>query len=473
MNLPQSFVERMQQLLGSDCEAFVQALVGEEQPVSVRVNSAKGSIVPADAQVVPWSGGVGCYLAVRPTFTFDPLFHAGAYYVQEAASMFLGNVIRQYVDSPVRYLDLCAAPGGKSTHALSMLPQGSLVVSNEIVRQRSQILAENMIKWGSPYSVVTNNSPADWGRWNHYFDVVAADVPCSGEGMFRKDEQAVSEWSPANVAHCAARQRDIIDNIWSALRPGGLLIYSTCTFNTDENEDMIQYLVDEYDAELLSVEVEAQWGILGALSGGCPVYRFMPHSTRGEGLFMALVRKPGEPDGNCNKAPQQRDKKKKNVQQPKKQPAVGSLQEWISPSVPMRVVADEISVTAYPEEYVADIQAMQRDFNVLHAALPMATLKGRDMIPTHALALSTQLNSTHFDIAEVSLETALAYLRREVVTLPADVSQGYVLIAYQGYVLGWVKNLGSRANNLYPQEWRIRSSHNPETIVPAGVNRKI
>lgn len=474
MNLPQPFVERMQQLLGNDYEAFVQALVAAEQPVSIRVNSAKGAIMPIGAQVVAWSGKVGCYLSQRPTFTFDPLFHSGAYYVQEAASMFLGSVIRQYIDAPVRYLDLCAAPGGKSTHALSLLPQGSLVVSNEVVRQRAQILAENVIKWGSPYSVVTNNTPADWGRWHNYFDVVAADVPCSGEGMFRKDEQAVSEWSLANVAHCATRQKDILDDVWSALRPGGLLIYSTCTYNIEENEGMVQYLVDEYEAQPLSVDTLAEWGITGALSGNNnPVYRFMPHRTQGEGLFMALLRKPGEPDGSCNRVPQQRDKKKKGIAPSKKmQPAV-ELSEWIVPSVHMQLVADDTSVVAYPEEYVSDMQAMQRDFNVLHAALPLAILKGRDFIPTHALALSTQLNACKFHVAEVSMDMALAYLRREAVALPVDVPQGYILLSYQGFMLGWVKNLGLRANNMYPQEWRIRNSHNPDNIITAGVGKRV
>lgn len=468
MNLPPLFVERMQQLLGDDCNAFVQALVDAEQPVSVRVNVAKGVMPPADAKVVPWSGGVGYYLSQRPTFTFDPHFHSGAYYVQEAASMFLGSVIKQYIGAPVRYLDLCAAPGGKSTHALSLLPQGSLVVSNEVVRQRAQILAENIIKWGSPYSVVTNNTPADWGRWSHYFDVIATDVPCSGEGMFRKDEQAVSEWSLANVSHCAARQKTILDDVWSALRPGGLLIYSTCTYNIDENENMVQYLVDEYDAQPLPVDIDAHWGISGALSGDAPVYRFMPHRTQGEGLFMAVLRKPGEPDERCNRAPQLRDKKKKGAPQPKKALSTAALREWIVPSDDMQIVADETSVTAYPEAFAVDMQAMQRDFNVLHAALPIATLKGRDFIPTHALALSTQLNSRQFPVADLSLDMALSYLRREVITLPTDVPQGYVLVAYRGFVLGWVKNLGSRANNLYPQEWRIRSSHNPDAILPVG-----
>lgn len=208
--------------------------------------------------------------------------------------MFLGEVIRQWIHQPVRYLDLCAAPGGKTTHALSLLPQGSLVVGNEYVRTRAAILAENVTKWGAPFSVVTNNSAADWGAYTHFFDVVATDVPCSGEGMFRKDSEAIAEWSPAAVTACAARQRDILSDVWNALRPGGLLIYSTCTYNIEENEAMIAFLVEQYGAEPLPVIIQPEWGISSALQGDMPVYRFMPHRTKGEGLFMALLRKPDD-----------------------------------------------------------------------------------------------------------------------------------------------------------------------------------
>lgn len=468
MELPLAFIERMQQLLGEDYPSFAHALTHAEQPVSIRINTTKGAQAPINAQLVPWSGRTGYYLPQRPTFTFDPLFHAGAYYVQEAASMFLGSVIEQHITTPVRYLDLCAAPGGKSTLALSQLPAGSLVVSNEIVRQRAQILAENITKWGNPYSVVTNNTPADWGTWRNYFDVIATDVPCSGEGMFRKDDTAIAEWSPANVAHCASRQEGILADIWNALRPGGILIYSTCTFNIEENEAMVQHLIREYEAEPIEVKIDSSWGITGALAGEAPVYRFMPHRTQGEGLFMAVLRKRGDADATCGVAPNLRDKKKKQNNKNKSLPIPREVKEWLT-SPHYAFVADETTITAYPQEYADDMQAMQRDFNVLHAGIPMATLKGRDLIPTHALALSTAFNHNAFARCEVSQLTALNYLRREAVTLPIDAPRGYVTLTYQGYTLGWVKNLGNRANNLYPQEWRIRSSHNPDTIVEAGV----
>ncbi|MBE6306892.1 MAG: rRNA cytosine-C5-methyltransferase [Bacteroidales bacterium] len=466
MKLPPLFTERMQQLLGNDYEAFAHALTEAEQPTSIRINIHKGAQAPAEATPVPWSGGSGYYLPSRPTFTFDPLFHAGAYYVQEASSMFLGTVIQQYIDQPVRYLDLCAAPGGKSTLALSLLPEGSLVVSNEIVRQRAQVLAENIAKWGNPYSVVTNNSPADWGTWHNYFDVIATDVPCSGEGMFRKDETAIAEWSPANVEHCATRQAGILADVWSALRPGGLLIYSTCTYNIEENEAMIQHLIKVYDAQPLAVKTNPTWGITNALMGEAPAYRFMPHHTRGEGLFMALLRKPGNADSDCGTAPKEKKKKKGEKKNNPTIPA--EAKSWLA-TQDFHYEADETAIYAYPLRYADDMQAMQRSFNVLHAGIEIATIKGRDLIPAHTLALSTLLNREAFASCQVSLETALAYLRRESITLPPDAPRGYVAVVYKGFTLGWVKNLGTRANNLYPQEWRIRSPHNPENMVEAGV----
>ena len=457
----------MKGLLGDSYDAFAQALTQDRQPTSIRLNRDKRIMPPAAAMPVEWSAGVGFYLPERPTFTFDPLFHAGAYYVQEAASMFLGEVIKQYIDAPVRYLDLCAAPGGKSTHALSLLPQGSLVVSNEVVRQRAQILAENITKWGNIHAVVTNNMPADWGTWHNYFDVIATDVPCSGEGMFRKDETAIAEWSEANVMHCAARQEGILEDIWDALRPGGLLIYSTCTYNLEENEQMVQHLISRYDAEPLQVAIEPHWGISGALSGDVPVYRFLPHLTQGEGLFMAVLRKGGEPDGREHRVPAMRDKRKANTKQ-KPLPVPAEVKKWVAQD-DITFVAGVDEITAYPTAYAEDMLAMKQQFNVLHAGLPLAVCKGRDLLPTHALALSVAFNREAFALCEVSLDVALAYLRREAITLPDHAPRGYVAITYRDVILGWVKNLGNRANNLYPQEWRIRSNHNPDEIVEAGV----
>ena len=293
MNLPQAFIERTRQLIGDEAYTQFEEALQTETPVSIRPNRMKCS-QPVEGEPIPWASS-GSYLNNRPTFTFDPLFHAGCYYVQEASSMFVERVLQEYVKEPVVMLDLCAAPGGKSTLCRSALPEGSLLVANEVMRNRSQVLAENLIKWGHPEVVVTNNDPADFTDLTHLFDVILTDVPCSGEGMFRKDQVAVDEWSLENVDICWKRQRRILADIWPALKPGGILIYSTCTFNREEDEDNVAWIAKELDADVLSVPVEDSWGITGNLTGkDFPVYRFLPHKTKGEGFFLGVLKKRGD-----------------------------------------------------------------------------------------------------------------------------------------------------------------------------------
>lgn len=296
MNLPASFTEYTRALLGvEEYEKLVSALQ-QEPPVSIRLNRLKVHRLKVENALSvqpPWSSE-GIYLDERLTFTFDPLFHAGCYYVQEASSMFVEQVLRQHVTKPVVMLDLCAAPGGKSTHARSVLPEGSLLVANEVIRNRSQILAENLTKWGHPDVVVTNNDPADFSALPSFFDVILTDVPCSGEGMFRKDPVAVEEWSPENVEICWQRQRRIIADVWPSLKPGGILIYSTCTYNTKEDEENVRWILQEFGAESLAVDIREEWNITGNLLCGesASVYHFFPHKTKGEGFFLSVLRKP-------------------------------------------------------------------------------------------------------------------------------------------------------------------------------------
>ena len=239
MNLPQAFIDRTRQLLGETTYASFEEALGIETPVSIRPNRTKTD-KPVVGEAVSWASSVGFYLENRPTFTFDPLFHAGCYYVQEASSMFVERVLREYVHEPVVMLDLCAAPGGKSTLCRSVLPEGSLLVANEVMRNRSQILAENLIKWGHPEVVVTNNDPADFTDLTHLFDVILTDVPCSGEGMFRKESEAVPCWSEENIHLCAERSAEILHNAAACVKPGGRLVVSTCTFAPEENEEMVK-----------------------------------------------------------------------------------------------------------------------------------------------------------------------------------------------------------------------------------------
>ena len=293
MQLPVEFETRMKSMLGTEGYAAFSASLNHPAQSAFRPNKAKGAQSADHLESVPWSS-TGKYLCQRPAFTFDPLFHAGVYYVQEPSSMFIEQALHS-IDNPCRVLDLCASPGGKSTLLRSLLPDNVLLVCNEPIKLRAQVLLENMLKWGHSSVIVTNNYPKDFARLTGFFDVIAADVPCSGEGMFRKDNPAISEWSPANVSACAERQMEIVRDVWPALTDGGYLIYSTCTYNPDENERNVERICKELEAEAVEIPVNESWGITGNLLTGAsfPAYHFLPSRTRGEGFFLALIRKKG------------------------------------------------------------------------------------------------------------------------------------------------------------------------------------
>ena len=497
MNLPAPFTEYTRALLGNEEYEKLSAALEQEPPVSIRLNpsfltdanspNSPISLLSSPVSPVPWCPE-GHYLGQRLTFTFDPLFHAGCYYVQEASSMFVGQALKQYVsEEPVVMLDLCAAPGGKSTHACSLLPEGSLLVANEVIRNRSQILAENLTKWGYPGVVVTNNDPSDFPRLGAFFDVILTDVPCSGEGMFRKDPGAVEEWSPENVDICWQRQRRIIADIWPCLKPGGILVYSTCTYNTKEDEENVQWIRDEFGAEVLPVNAPGGWGITGNLLAAAdfPVYRFLPHKTIGDGFFLAVLRKPeAERQGGivtsvnrevtaCGAMNEKLSRKKtaaaRNNSKPSSAPMgkeqIAVAKSWLLSPEDFEVSVNGSFITAFPKEYTGECSVLQRYLRIVQAGVVLGEVKGKDLIPNHALAMSPLLLRTEaFASEEIGYEQAIAYLRKEAITLPATAPRGYVLLTYRKVPLGFVKNIGNRANNLYPQEWRIRSGYLPDEI---------
>ena len=459
MTLPAPFEQSMRQLLGNDYEAFRDALLGEPA-VSIRLNRSKCTTKP-DYEPVPWATD-GYYLADRPAFTFDPMLHAGCYYVQEASSMFVEQAVKQHLGVARVALDLCAAPGGKSTLLRSLLPDECVLVSNEVMRPRAQVLAENITKWGHPRSIVSSNYPADFTPLGELFDLILVDAPCSGEGMFRKDEVAVAEWSPENVEVCWKRQRDILTDIWPTLQPGGLLIYSTCTFNTLEDEENVRWMMNELGAELLPIAIDASWGITPSLLPDVPhAYRFLPGRTRGEGFFLAALRKLGTPTSLPLSEPKGA-KKGKNKQPLAAVPA--ECKQWLADSVyTYKVVGTD--VVAIPSEMTALHATLSEQLYLLKAGVSIAELKGRDALPSHELAMSTALSPTAFAHCELPYADALHYLHREAIVLPEDTPRGFVIVTYRDMPLGFVKNLGNRANNLYPNEWRIRSGHFPEEEV--------
>ena len=395
IQLPEEFCLEAQRVMGD--ERFQQYMESfhHDIPVSIRLNPLKvcgSDWAVTGGEPIPWCKG-GFYLSRRPNFTMDPLFHAGCYYVQEAASMFLSEILSQLsvTDSAISSaLDMCAAPGGKSTLLRSILPNDCVLYSNEPIRNRANILSENVAKWGYENHLVTNNYPRDFVQSKMKFDLILCDVPCSGEGMFRKDEATISEWSQQGVEKCWRLQRQIVSDAWKCLNEGGILIYSTCTFNTKENEENVRWILSEFDAEVIPIKTCPEWNITGSLLPGFdePVYRFIPGISRSEGLFMCVLRKGGlKRDNNSSK---------KNF-------------------TPERI----------------------------HILQPINEKAIQQVVGT----------------APLSYSQAISFLRGEAFQLPDATPRGIVEVDFIGQKLGLMKNIGSRANNLYPKEWRIKTTH--------------
>ena len=464
--IPALFSDQLRELLPTEAEALLASL-DEEASVSVRLNRRKTETPPASLPIgdaIPWAKPVGFYLDGRPAFAADPLWHAGVYYVQEASSMLLRLVAPLLGEEPLRALDLCAAPGGKSTLLVDLLPECSTLVSNELIRSRAQILAENIQKWGGVHSVVTSTEPQRLGRLREQFAFILVDAPCSGEGMFRKEEEARRQWAPGLVESCARQQQEILDDIWPALAPGGLMVYSTCTFNRQEDEDMLSYLVEELGAEPVALP-ELPEPITPSSLSSYPCYRMMPHRLRGEGLFMAVVRKPDAEIGSARSKPT-RSKSKPNPKLPQE------VLRWLTPELRVDVTLQSLpdgTLTAIPSALYSIVEALQgAKIPILTSGIPLAEVKGRDFLPLPALALSVGLDEEAFPRVELTQEEAIRYLAREAVTLSADTPRGLVLVTYEGYPLGFAKHLGNRTNNLYPQAWRIR---HPELLL-SGLDAK-
>lgn len=451
-------------------KGIAEALASTEPEVSVRLNPRKGAL-PAGAVTdgeVPWCPG-GIYLTDRPAFTFDPALHQGRYYVQDASSMIIYSVVkelsRRLGDGPLTLLDACAAPGGKTLCAMDALPAGSVVVANEFDFRRAEILKENVIKWGSPLTaIVSRGDTRRFRRLRQTFDIIMVDAPCSGEGMMRKDATARSQWTPALVAECAARQREILENMWPALRPGGCLVYSTCTFNAEENERLVSAFIDENDALPVSLTLDCTLpGVTGAIEPGVEALRFLPGRVRGEGLFVSVMQKPGDQAGTYTESGKS-DKKNKGKCKGKNSGAVAvpcarETAAWLADGgAETDLVMRGDTIYGISRRHTTLYQALDRELDIIHAGTETATVKGRDAIPAHALALSPMLSADAFAHVEIDRDTALSYLRREAITLPESTPRGYILLTRDSVPLGFVKNLGNRSNNLYPAPWRILSA---------------
>ena len=449
------FRKYLEEAIGCDKALVAFSAFGEPAKVSVRLNPFKTCRDFEGAQV-PWNR-YGRLLPERPKFTLDPHLHGGAYYVQDSSSMFVGHVFRSLLErvresagGVVRVLDLCAAPGGKTTDLAASLREafgdGFILVSNEVMKQRAAVLADNVALWGDPNVVVTSDDPRAFASLPGFFDVVVADVPCSGEGMFRKDEEAQRQWSEDNVALCQARQKRIIADMWPCLKPGGLLVYSTCTFNRYENDDNVEWIGAELGAEVVVPVDEDVPGVISTCHG----YSLVPGHVEGEGQYCAaLVKTSDECSGFMPSSRTGRDRGAKK-------PAMALPEEIKSIfTVPVDLRQKGETVIALPSRIVADVAVAESALHVLSAGCAVGVLKGKTLVPDADLALSLIYDPGSYPVADVDLQNALAFLHKDAILLP-DCEKGYVLIRYEGVPLGFVKNLGNRCNNLHPQGRRIR-----------------
>ncbi len=473
MVLPAEFRQYAEEALGNDiANILIHEIENGSDLTSIRVNPFKGTVGTSSVERVPWSR-MGYFLPERPVFTLDPLFHAGGYYVQEASSMYM-ELVKEAIETDfalsggegeffphnLSALDLCAAPGGKSTHLVSLLGEDSILVSNEVIKSRATILADNIAKWGTDNVVVTNNDPADFRAFEEYFHLIVVDAPCSGEGLFRKDPQAVQEWSPANVNLCAQRQQRILADIWPALRPGGYLVYSTCTYNKFENDGNLKFLQETLGARIVPLSccrAALESGVILTQNGGL---QFVPGNVKGEGQFMAIVRKGGDFSNETMFAQNQPVKGKKGGKENKdihQDKGCSYL-----PDNYIKLLKGDL-VKGYRKSIYEKIRFVEDKLRVVLSGTAIATKKGKDYVPHADLALQCTFAGmiaegklpSGISVANVEKEQALKFLAKEPVVLP-DAPLGYVLLVYEGLGLGFVKNLGNRTNNLLPMARRIR-----------------
>jgi 16S rRNA C967 or C1407 C5-methylase (RsmB/RsmF family)/NOL1/NOP2/fmu family ribosome biogenesis protein len=447
---PDNFLASLANEQGFNSLNFTRAHQLNEAPTSIRVNPFKPSAVKTDLQV-PWCSD-GYYLDTRPSFTFDPLFHAGCYYVQEASSMFIGhlfNAIKQG-DTPLKVLDLCAAPGGKSTLLNSAMNETDLLVANEIIKTRVPVLTDNLSRWGTSNTIVTNNDAKDFSRLKGFFDIILVDAPCSGSGMFRKDPAAMNEWSEANVNLCHQRQERILADIYPALKEGGYLIYSTCSYSRQENEDILDWLCAEFGFESVAIPINKDWGIVETESEERKArgYRFYPGNVKGEGLFAACLKKTGDSDTFLSfKNDSQQKLNSKEMDQVKSY--INDPSEFYF----FKLNEDWLTINRQHKE---SLNILQRNLYLKKSGIRVGKLAGHNLVPDHELALSLIINKDAVLKTPIDKDLAIQYLRRENINLDTT-NKGWSLITYENHPLGWAKLLPNRVNNYYPKELRILS----------------
>lgn len=457
MLLPIELVESLVSAPGFSMEEFVKVHEQREPLTSIRFNPLKPVDIDSTefiSENIPWSSR-GYYLSRRPFFTFDPLLHAGAYYVQEASSMFLEEAITQTVDlnRSITALDLCAAPGGKSTLIQSLLNNESILVSNEVIKSRVTVLEENLIKWGGVNRIITNNDPKDFRKFPELFDLVVVDAPCSGSGLFRRDPDLIKEWSPGNVEMCSQRQQRILADILPSLKVDGVLIYSTCSYSIEEDESIADWLVSEFNMEPLALNVKEDWNIVESnTKDGAFGYRFYPDKLKGEGFFISCFRK--KQDSHQNEGASYSSRKSSKLEKVSKN-ELSLVREMVNTEGLLCWKLGE-RILAIPEGHEKLLVDLMSGLYIRNAGISLGKPSPKELIPDHELAMSTVCRQ---GIARMELkkEDALQYLRREEVKIDSQM-RGWALATYKDLPLGWMKVLPNRINNYYPKEWRILKS---------------
>jgi len=449
LQLPAEFINSISCCEGFDEKAFID-VHQKASPTSIRINPFKPTELAFKLDnPIPWNEK-GFYLEERPNFTYDVLFQAGCYYVQEAGSMFIEHALKSCVDFNQTLLgfDVCASPGGKSTLLNSLLNSESALVANEIIKQRSEVLAQNLSKWGTCNVVVTNNDPSSYSDINDVFDVILVDAPCSGSGLFRKQHDAVDEWSLDNVNLCNQRQKRILSDIIGTLKQGGTLVYSTCSYSKSENEEIADWLINEFGLISVQIPTEKKWGIIETTSEKQKAfgYRFYPDKTQSEGFFCAVFKKPGAIDSHH----QVRKSKYEafSIIKPKEKELFAN---WIKN-------LDSHQITKFKDDYLLTNQ-ITLDFinkfsNLYYKKVGtnIGSLIKNEVIPHHDLAWSIHKSET-IQTIDCTEKEAIQFLKKELQSIEGN--KGWNLMSFHNFGIGWIKHLGNRLNNYLPNEFRI------------------
>lgn len=429
--LPLEFIKRIENQLGNvESQAFFDSL-NYTAPVSIRLNKQKFKN-SLNFEKVSWSD-FGYYLPSRPLFVSDPLWHAGAYYVQEASSMAIEQAflnIKNTNNSNLKILDLCASPGGKSTHLLNLMNENDVLISNEVIQSRVGVLQENIRKCGYSNVIITNQDSNQFKNMQAYFDLVLVDAPCSGEGLFRKDKNAIEHWTPENLTTCELRQKRILSDVIHCVKTGGFILYSTCTFNPNENEEQLNFLIKNgFEPVNFTINGKSHF-----------FHSFMPHLNKGEGFFVGLLQKTEKTEIIETKT-----KNKYLIEK--------ITNDYLNNQNKMLFVKWANNLIGLSENVLDTLNSLP--FKPVSFGVECAVIKGALELPSEYLVFSNDFNQLLLPNIELDLKEALSYISCQSLPIKTEL-KGYITLSYKGYIIGLGKSIGNRINNLFPNPWKLK-----------------